>query len=88
MGLPMLWSSIFGWLKPAKAGVLNVRTEVRNFGRKHKEIPVLKDYEKDPGENFWNQFPSCFPVNVIKSVNIRNLKNLVKNADLARLYRK
>ncbi len=60
MGLPMLWSTIFGWLKPAKAGVLNVKTEVPNFGRKHKEIPVLKDYEKDRGENFWNQFPSFF----------------------------
>jgi len=46
MGLPMLWSTIFGWLKPAKAGVLNVKTEVPNFGRKHKEIPVLKDYKK------------------------------------------
>jgi hypothetical protein len=60
MGLPMLWSTIFGWLKPAKAGVLNVKTEVPNFDRKHKEIPVLKDYEKDRGENFWNQFPLFF----------------------------
>jgi hypothetical protein len=84
----MLWSTIFGWLKPAKAGILNVKTEVPNFGRKHREIPVLKDYEKDPGENFWNQFLSFFPENVIKSVNIYKLKNVFKNSGSARPYRK
>jgi hypothetical protein len=52
----LYWSTIFGWLKPAKAGVLNVKTEVPNFSMKHKEIPVLKDYEKDPGENFGISF--------------------------------
>jgi hypothetical protein len=87
MGLPMLWSTIFEWLKPAKAGVLNVKTEVSNFGRKHKEIPVLKDYEEDPGKNFGISF--ChFLENVIKSVNICNLKNVFKNSGLAKLYRK
>jgi hypothetical protein len=87
MGLPMLWSTIFEWLKPAKAGVLNVKTEVPNFDRKHKEIPVLKDYER-PGRKFLESVSVIFPENVIKNVNICNPKNVFKNSGLARLYRK
>ncbi len=78
MGLPILWSTIFGWLNPAKTEVINIKSKDQDFDRKHKEIPVLDDYEKDPGENFWNRFPSYFPKNVIKNVKIRVLKKLVQ----------
>jgi hypothetical protein len=78
MGLPILCSTIFGWLNPAKSEIIDIKMKDPNFDRKHKEIPVLENYEKDPGENFWDQFPSCFPENVIKRVKIRVLKKLVQ----------
>jgi len=47
MGLLILWSTIFGWLNPAKTEVIDIKTEAPNFGRKHKEIPILENYEKE-----------------------------------------
>jgi hypothetical protein len=62
MGLPILWSTIFGWLNPAKIEVINLNSAEQSIDRKHKEIPILDDYEKDPEErNFGISSLRAFP---------------------------
>ncbi len=40
------------------------------------EIPILKNYDSDPGKEFWSVFPKrLFPNKISTDINVENLEN-------------
>ncbi len=42
------------------------------------EIPILKDYDSDPGKEFWSVFPKrLFPNKISTDINVDNLAKML-----------
>jgi hypothetical protein len=47
------------------------------------EIPILKDYNSDPGKEFWSVFPKrIFPNKISTDINVDNLAKILNERSL------
>ena len=77
LGLPQDWETIASWLDETKdiPRVSEISTE--KVVVKNKEIPVLKNYEENPDLKFWKCFPTNYPTNLCKKVDVVALEGYV-----------
>ena len=67
-----------GWLVFCGQTVLQKMAIVVNKERKYQDIPLLQDYSVDPGDKFWEKFPSKgIPVSPAKKFNHNELEKLL-----------
>jgi hypothetical protein len=61
LGVPEKWDIVQEWIDDSRkiAALECEKTVVFEF--KNAEIPILKNYEKCPGEKFWENFPKFYP---------------------------
>ena len=77
LGLPQDWETIASWLDETKdiPRISEISTE--KVVEKNKEIPVLKNYEENPDLKFWKCFPTNYPTNLCKKVDVVALEGYV-----------
>jgi len=78
LGLPQDWRKIASWLDDSREDDLFTVENNEEFMLKNPEIPVLADYCKDPGVEFWQSFPSNYPEKICKKVDIKKLQLYVQ----------
>jgi hypothetical protein len=94
LGLPLDWNRIDDWLYsvPIFSGKEVSKSVIV---KKCAEIKKLKDYSSDPGQDFWQSFPSRpLPTSPDCKVNVKNLadflnskKSLLLNSEVERANR-
>jgi len=77
LGLPGNWETVSGWLDGSRETASQIDNDDVLPLLKNIEVPVLSNYEKSADESFWKSFPSNYPTNVCKKVNVEQLKTLV-----------
>ena len=81
-GLPADWGVVDRWIK-FSGPVPDVPVlEAQVVKKKCPEVPALKDYRSDPGEEFWKKFPkSSLPEKAMSRIVISALNaKLIENA--------
>ena len=79
LGLPTLWLRVMTWLLFCGPTWLIPTTEQKEKPRKHENIPILHDYRKKPGKDFWKQFPvRNVPKTAETKINVSKLEKLLK----------
>ena len=78
LGLPADWRVIQGWIDESKGIAESVPECAKIFDVKNPEIPVLKNYGKNPGEKFWKKFPKFYPKKLVGSVKKGRLQSYVQ----------
>jgi hypothetical protein len=58
-GLPANWDVVDGWIKYSGPVPVVPDVKIHEVKKKCPEIPVLEDYRADPGDKFWEKFPTC-----------------------------
>jgi len=74
LGLPQDWDKIANWLDDTREDDLFSVGNNEDCKLKNPEIPVLADYCKNPGSEFWKIFPSNYPKNICKKVDEKKKK--------------
>ena len=80
LGLPDNWNLVEEWLDATGDNSAGYESTVGNFTPKWPNIPVLRDYSVDPGEEYWKQFPSRpMPMKPESSIDADKLEVMVKD---------
>ncbi len=58
LGLPDNWNMVEEWLDTTSDNSVAYESYMSDFTPKWPNIPVLRDYSVDPGEEYWKVFPS------------------------------
>jgi hypothetical protein len=58
-GLPADWEVVDRWIKFLGPVLDLPDKKPQKVKKKCLEIPVLDNYRTDPGEEFWDKFPTC-----------------------------
>ncbi len=58
-GLPANWDVVDRWIKFSGPVPDVPDVKPQEVKKKCPEIPVLKNYRTDPGDEFWEKFPTC-----------------------------
>ena len=61
--MPEKWDTVQEWIDDSRKIAASECEKIVDFEFKNAEIPILKDYEKCPGEKFWELFPNFTPTN-------------------------
>ncbi len=77
LGLPENWEEIEDWIDDSRDVVPTDRKPRAPWQKKNPEIPVLENYQDDPGKHFWDCFPKHYPSVPKCTVDIDNLKKYV-----------
>jgi hypothetical protein len=77
--LPESWEIIEEWIDNSKDAIEIVQKEKESWKKKNLNIPILENYGVPPSESFWNFFPSHYPTEPKKTVNVENLKMYIRN---------
>ena len=57
------------------------KEEVSSPSIKNTEIKILDDYESEPGQEFWDNFPRReLPTEIFSKVNVKNLQEEIQLA--------
>ena len=79
-GIDQDWDRTADWLKFRGPIVLDTTSVSQNAKVKCPEIPVLASYEKDPGDSFWDSFPSKeLPTKPVTPICIEKFESLVNS---------
>ena len=80
LGIFPIWNRLLSWLSFSgpTSSVWEEPVVQKEF--KHKDIPVLDDYKKDPPAHFWNSFPfNDIPVKPVTRVKTDILTNMISS---------
>jgi hypothetical protein len=77
LGLPESWEKIQEWIDNSRDVTIEKIAPAKEWTVKNPEIPDLKSYATAPEARFWKFFPTNYPVEMKKSVNVENLKKYV-----------
>ena len=92
LGIFPIWNRLLSWITSSGPTSSVWEEPVVQKELKHKDIPVLEDYKKDPPAHFWNSFPfNDIPVKPVTRVKtdilskmITSRKHLMKSSELIR----
>jgi hypothetical protein len=79
LGLPDNWNLVEEWLDATSDNSAENESNLENFTPKWPNIPVLRDYSVDPGDEFWKHFPSRpMPMKPESSIDAYKLEEMVQ----------
>ena len=78
LGLPDNWREVEGWIDSSRDVPSVGEPVLAKFGVKNPEIPELKEYTGRGNEDFWENFPGHFPVDICRKVERDRLGRYVK----------
>ena len=77
LGLPSDWQIVEGWLMDTPTTKDVVKSKIK-VAKKCPEIPCLDRYDVDPGQDFWNKFPTgSLPNKAETGILVDELEKLV-----------
>jgi hypothetical protein len=79
LGLPSNWLVVEEWLDSTCSSVISSDPVASSFSPKWPDIPVLCDYNANPGIEFWKHFPSRpLPVKPESAIDVDRLESMIE----------